>query len=199
MTNPESEKILDRLRNNYQYNRFNEPAVMAEYKRILAKYGYEQMNRAIDSLIDGCKDDRNAPMPPMLIKACRENPNISDARNETRCDVCNDKGYILTKEVIERNAYEFVYYCPFCQIGKSQAYNGSNCKEGKTNAVCLPITEIMDEQAIAQLRYTNNHQQAMTDAEKEELRGKLARMGLRMPAVLNRGDAWEGKDESCPF
>jgi hypothetical protein len=91
-----------------------------------------------------------------------------------------------------------VYYCPYCPVGQSQAYNGNNNKEHKVNAVCLPITSIMDEQAISQMRYANNHPHRITDDEKEALRKKLHKIGLRMPQALDRGDAWEG-DAECPF
>jgi hypothetical protein len=197
LDNKEADKIIDRLKYSFTFNKFDEPGAIGEYKRVLAKYSFEQMSRAVDNLIDNDKDGKNVPPIPALIKACKENSHTAvEIHNDVHCDICNDKGYILTKEIMqngdEQLPYETVYYCPFCQVGQSQAYNGNNSKEHKCNAVCFPITSIMDEQAIAQLRYSNNHPTVMTSTEKELLRKKLWKIGLPMPQALNRGDAWEG-------
>lgn len=195
MTNQEFDRVVFRLSSAFTYHKFAESGVIGEYKRALMKYGFEQINRAIDNLIEST-DGKNTPPIGSLIKACRENrQSTAEVSNSSHCGVCNDKGYVLTKEIIqngnEQLPYQTVYYCPFCTVGQSQNYNGNNNKDHKVNAVCLPITSIMDEQAIAQMRYDNNHPHRMTDSEKETLRKKLHGIGLRMPIALDRGDAWE--------
>lgn len=207
MTISEFDQIIIRLSGAFTYNKFSEKGVIAEYKRALLKYGFEQMNRAIDNLIeysDGKETPgKNTPTIGLLIKACRENRSaIAEATNSLHCDVCNDKGYILITEHIkngnEQLPYQVVYYCPYCPVGQTQAYNGNNCKDHKVDAACHPITSVLDEQAINQMRYANNHPHRMNEAEKETLRKKLVKIGLRMPQALDRGDAWEG-DTECPF
>jgi hypothetical protein len=202
LTNQEADRIIDRLKYSFTYNKFDEPGAIGEYKRVLAKYSFEQMSRAVDNLIDNDKDGKNVPPIPALIKSCRENrPATVEIQNSTHCDVCNDKGYLLQTEHIKTGdkslPYQFVLYCPFCPVGRSQAYNGNNCKEHKCNAVCEPLTKYYDEQAVNEIRYANNHPHRLTDEEKEALRRKLTKIGLRMPIALDRGDAWEG--EQCPF
>lgn len=199
----EVQKIIDRLKYSFTYNKFDEPAAISEYTRVLAKYSFEQMSRAVESLIDNDKDGKNVPPIPALIRACRENRQATaEVHNNTHCDVCNDKGYVLqteyTKNGDEALLYQFVLYCPFCLVGQAQAYNGNNCKEHKCNAVCEPLTKYYDGQAINQIRHANNHPHIMTDEEKEALRKKLKRIGLRLPVALDRGDAWEG-GAKCPF
>jgi hypothetical protein len=202
MTISEFDQIIIRLSGAFTYNKFTEKGVIAEYKRALMKYGFEQMNRAIDNLIEST-DGKNVPPIGLLIKSCRDNkPTAAEVHNSTRCDACNDKGYILLTEYVKNGSeqlpYQYVYYCPHCHVGQAQAYNGNNSKDHKVNAVCQPITSVLDEQAIEQLKYSNNHLKQMTDSEKEILRKKLNKIGLPLPKVLDRGDAWEG-DAECPF
>ena len=201
MTISEFDQIIIRLSGAFTYNKFSEKGVITEYKKVLMKYGFEQMNRAIDNLIE-YSDGKDAPgkyTPTigLLVKACRENHStVAEVHNDKHCDVCMDKGYILITEIVkngeEQLPYQVVYYCPFCSVGQSQAYNGNNSKDHKANAVCLPITQILDEQAINQLRYANNHPKQLTDSEKAALEKKLKRIGLRLPIAMNKGDAWEG-------
>ena len=197
MNNTEAEKIISRLKYSFTFNKFDEPGAIGEYKRVLAKYSFEQMSRAVDNLIDNDKDGKNVPPIPALIKACRENRSTTaEVTNSVHCDACNDKGFMLITEIVqngkEQLPYQMVYYCPFCAVGQAQAYSGNDSKEHKCNAVCFPITQILDEQAIEQLRYSNNHPKRMTDTEKEALRKKLYKIGLPLPKALDRGDAWEG-------
>ena len=200
MTQVEANKIIDRLIYGCNWHRFDEPGVQQEYQRVLMKFGFEQMNRAVDIALES--DSKNVPPISALIKACKENRLSSvEVYNDTHCDVCNDKGYILQTEHVKNGnstlPYQYVLYCPFCRVGQSQAYNGNNCKDHKVNAVCEPITKYYDEQAINNIRHANNHPHRLTDTEKETLRKKLTKIGLRMPIALDRGDAWEG--EECPF
>jgi len=200
LTQTEANRIIDRLTYGCNWNRFDEPGVQAEYQRALMKYGYEQMNRAVDIALE--TDSKNVPPISALIKICKENrPPSFEVHNDTHCDVCNDKGYILQTEHVKNGdtvlQYEYVLYCPFCRVGQAQAYNGNNRKDHKCNAVCEPLTKYYDERAISEIRYANNHPHIMTDEEKETLRKKLTRIGLRMPIALDRGDAWEA--ETCPF
>jgi hypothetical protein len=203
LNNQEAEKIIDRLKYSFTYNKFDEPAAIGEYKRVFARYSYEQMNRAVENLIENDKDGRNVPPIPALIKACKENRQSgAEVVNSLHCDVCNDKGYALMTEHVKNGneilQYQYALYCPFCTVGQSQAYNGNNCKDHKANAVCEPMTKYFDEQVIEQMRYDNNHSKRLADAEKEILRKKLTRIGLRLPQALDHGDAWEG-EEQCPF
>lgn len=204
MNSHEVQKIIDRLKYSFTFNKFDEPGAISEYTRVLAKYSFEQMSRAVDKLIDNDKDGRNVPSIPALIKACKENRSVStEIHNDTHCDVCNDKGYVLqtehTKMGDKSMPYQYVLYCPFCQVGQAQAYNGNNCKEHKCNAVCEPLTKYYDEQVISEMRYANNHPHRLTDGEKEKLRKSLTKIGLRMPVALDRGDAWEADNVECPF
>ncbi len=202
MTISEFDQIIIRLSGAFTYNKFSEKGVITEYKRSLMKYGFEQMNNAIDNLIENT-DGKNTPPISALIKACRENRStVAEVHNEAHCYVCNNKGYLLITEYIKNGEdpmpYQIVYYCPFCHIGQAQAYNGNNNKDYKCNAVCHPITSILDERAIAEIVHSNKNPKRMTDSEREVLGNKLRRIGLRMPKALERGDAWEG-DAPCPF
>ena len=88
MNNQEADKIIDRLKYSFTYNKFDEPGAIGEYKRVLARYSFEQMSRAVDNLIDNDKDGKNVPPIPALIKSCRENrPATVEIHNETHCDV----------------------------------------------------------------------------------------------------------------
>lgn len=191
MTVAEADKIIERLTNACNWHRFDEPGVYEEYKRRLMKYGFAQMDAAVDAVVE--KDSRNVPPISELIKACKEHrQTVAEVHNETHCDVCNDKGYVMLTEMAQSGdlqiPYEYVYYCPYCAVGCAQAYTSR------------PITDVLDDQAIARLKHSNAHPHVMTDAEKEALRKKLESIGLRLPAALDRGDAWEGDaNEQCPF
>jgi len=199
MTSEEAQSLVTKLSGNFNtYGKLDNLDDVVAYKRTLLKYDYKKMNAIIENLIDNDdrKDCGTLPATPYLIKKYKEQRIASiEVHNEIHCDVCNDKGYVLMTEYIkngnEQLPYQVVYYCPYCPVGQAQAYNGNNCKERKTDAVCHPITSVLDEQAINQMRYANNHPKRMTDGEKEALRKKLYKIGLPLPKALDRGDAWE--------
>jgi hypothetical protein len=199
LNNQEADKIIDRLKYSFTYNRFEEPGAISEYKRVLAKYSFEQMSRAVDTLIDTDKDGKNVPSIPALIKACKETRvNSVMVHNETHCDICNDKGYAFMTEITKIGEtkdgkavnlpYQYVLHC-ICPVGMAQAYEGKNCKKGEESPYRVPsITEYYDDQAISEIRKANKMH--LTDEQKEEIQMGAARIGLKMPNV--HGDAWEG-------
>lgn len=157
MTKNEADKIIGRLTNRCTYHRFNEPGVTVEYQRVLAKYNYEQMNIIVDTLLEN--DSKNVPPISALIKACRENKTVGTVVNTEHCEVCDDKGFVFMTEN-QKNGdkelqYDYVLYCPFCPVGRSQAYNGQNCKEYKTNYIVPPLTQYFDDYAIEQMKQAN--------------------------------------------
>lgn len=197
MTNNEFDKIVVRLSDAFSFNRFSESGVIQEYKRALMKYGFDQMNQAIDHLVEST-DGKNSPAIGTLIKACKENPRpATQITNDTHCDVCEDRGFVLVTEKVEGLPYQFALYCPFCRVGQAQAYNGNNCKDNKCNAVCEPLTKYYDEQTVERIKARNRSKASLQPEEREKIRQMLAKVGLKMPAALDRGDAWEG--EQCPF
>jgi hypothetical protein len=196
LNNTDADKIIDRLKYSFTYNRFDEPGAIGEYKRVLAKYSFEQMNRAVDALIDFDKDGKNVPSIPALIKACKVNGQ-SEVHNDTHCDICNDKGYVFMTELIkigETKAgksvnlpYQYVLHC-ICSVGMAQAYEGKNCKKGEESPYRVPsITEYYDDRAIEEIKKANKAH--LTDEQKEEMQRNVAGIGLKMPNV--HGDAWE--------
>ena len=200
MTQDEAQSLVVKLSGNFNtYGKLDNLDDVVAYKRTLLKYDYKKMNSVIENLIDNDdrKDCGTLPATPYLVKKYKDQRSaVAEVTNSKHCDTCNDKGYILMTEYIKNGdnqlPYQVVYYCPFCAVGQAQAYNGNDSKEHKVNAVCFPITQILDEQAIEQMRYSNSHPHKMTDDEKETLRKKLHKIGLRMPIALDRGDAWEG-------
>lgn len=200
MTQEEAQSLVVKLNGNFNtYGKLDNLDDVVAYKRTLLKYDYKKMNSVIENLIDNDdrKDCGTLPATPYLIRKYKDQRSATaEVTNSVHCDVCNDKGFMLITESVkngnEQLPYQTVYYCPFCRVGQAQAYNGNDSKEHKCNAVCFPITQILDEQAIEQMRYSNNHPKRMTDTEKEALRKKLYKIGLPLPKALDRGDAWEG-------
>lgn len=160
MNNQEFDKIISRLSAAFVYNKFAEVGVIGEYKRALMKYNFEQINRAIDILIEST-DGKNAPSISQLIRVSKENRSAScEIVNKTYCEVCDDKGFVLLTEMYMVSdklsiPYDYVLYCPFCAVGQNQAYIGNNCKDHKSNYACEPITKYFDEIIIQDMRNAN--------------------------------------------
>lgn len=198
----EVQKIIDRLKYSFTYNKFDEPGAISEYTRILAKYSFEQMNRAVDMLIDTGKDVKNVPSIPELIKACKEaRINPAEAHNDVHCDICDDKGYVLMTELTKVGEtktgkpvnlpYQYVLHC-VCPVGMAQAYEGRNCSkpEERTPYRVPSITEYYDDRAIEEIKRANREKARLSDEQRENLQRNVASVGAKMPPV--HGDAWEG-------
>ena len=208
MTQIEANKIIDRLTCGCNYNRFNEPGVQGEYQRALMRYGYTQMNTAVDSVLEA--DSKNVPPISALIKACKSNKtDIAFVTNPEHCDICDDKGYVFITQMqklteTQSIPYQYVLHC-ICPVGMTQTYNGKECKdvEHRTPYFMPPVTEYLDEYALEQLRITNRQQKHLSATQRQEIKDKLAKFGLKMPTLkpheIEHGDAWEGDSNGCPF
>ena len=161
MTRAEVDKIIERLKNGCIYHRFDEPGVYAEYVRVMVQYSFAIMNRAVNALIE--EDSQRAPAISALIKAYRRleeeyRTNQDVIRNEEYCAVCDDKGFVLMTKYIkngdEQLPYQYVLYCPFCAVGRTHAFDGSQCKE-KIPYNVPPLTKYFDDEGIEALREAN--------------------------------------------
>lgn len=160
----EIDLIIERLKNGCTYHRFDEPGVVMEYVRILGKYSYRLMNKAVDIVLE--EDSRNVPPISALVKAYKKieeedrsrNTCGIEVKNAEYCAVCDDKGFILMTKYIkngdEELPYQYVLYCPFCAVGRSHAFDGSQCKE-KIPYKVPPLTKYFDEEGIEALRDAN--------------------------------------------
>jgi hypothetical protein len=181
MTQIEANKIIDRLMNGCNYHRFDEPGVQFEYQKALMRYGFDQMNTAVDVILEN--DSKNVPPISALVRAMRENKTgTMEVKNADYCEVCDNKGYVMVTEIIkngdkDENDYQYPAYCPFCTIGRSQAYVGKNNKEYKTDYVCPPLTKYFDDNAIDLMRLANREKK--TNVTK----GKMPQFGRDMPEL----------------
>jgi hypothetical protein len=208
MTQVEAVKIVEMLKNGCVWHRFDEPGVYEAYVRSLIKYDYRQMATAVDVVLEN--DSKNVPPISALAKVCRENkPNPDQVVNAERCDICNDKGYVLMTEVdkLTENLSiprEYVLHC-VCPVGMAQAYNGRECKdpEHRSPYIVPSVTRYFDDRALDEIKKTNRVKaRPMSQTEIQVLRAKFLEFGVRMPDLkpheIEHGDAWEG-DEPCPF
>jgi hypothetical protein len=163
VTKDDAEVIVDRLKNGCTYHRFDEPGVWSEYIRYLCRQNYSLMDKAVDKALED--DCRNAPTISQLNRAyetLQKSRQSIEVRNEEYCPVCDDKGFVLMKEQAGERfcvsgkpiEYEYVLYCPFCPLGMSQAYDGSQCKE-KSLYKCEPLTKYFDEHSINEFKRKN--------------------------------------------
>ena len=173
MTQAEADKIIERLKNGCVYHRFDEPGVYAEYVRTLTKYDYKLMDKAIDAALE--EDSRNVPPKSALVKAYKKiaeenKTGTITVRNEQYCDVCDDKGFVLMTEIKEcgkngeKLPYQYVLYCPFCDIGRSQAYDSRKCSEPehKSEYFVPPLTQYFDNAVIASMQRANRERAQMS-------------------------------------
>ena len=165
MTQVEVDKIIDRLKNACTYHRFGEAGVYAEYVKALRGCNYWTLDKAIDDII--AEDSRNAPPISALIKAYHKRAEEGrsgriETKNTQYCDVCDDKGYIIMTKMEdigggERLPYQYVLYCPFCEVGLAQAWDGRKRTDphGKCNSYVEPLTKYFDDAAIDEMRKNN--------------------------------------------
>lgn len=190
MTRTQAERLVERLKSACTFNRFDEPGVYAEYIRALARYDYDRMEEAIDAAIE--EDSRNVPPISALIKNYKEAFKKStsariDIKNEQYCSVCDDKGFVMMKEKhLETGiAYEYILYCPFCAVGRSWAYDGSQCKEHKSPYKIPPLTKYFDDEGIQALRETNLKRRAERSESVRLAKKELQTVGKSIP------DGWQ--------
>lgn len=197
MTRTQAEKLVERLKSACIFNRFDEPGVYMEYIRALARYDYDRMEEAIDAAIED--DSRNVPPISALIKKYRETTESSvNVKNEEYCAVCDDKGFVLMKEKQSDTGliYEFVLYCPFCPVGRDQAYDGRNIsdKEHRSPYYVPPVTKYFSDEGIQALRETNLKRRAERSESVRLAKKELQTVGKSMP------DGWRyDMDSELPF
>ena len=199
MTKNQAETLVERLKNACNFHRFDEPGVYVEYVRALARFDYDRMEQAIDEIIE--EDSRNVPPISVLVKKYKGVAGTKGGRmevkNEQYCDVCDDKGYVLMKEqsLKTKNLYEYVLYCPFCNIGRAQAYDGRNIndKEHRSPYYVPPITEYFGDEGIAALRATNLKKRKQDAAASKPVEKAVQSVGKSIP------DGWKYEMEEVPF
>lgn len=197
MTRTQAEKLVERLKSACIFNRFDEPGVYMEYIRALARYDYDRMEQAIDAAIED--DSRNVPAISALIKKYRETTESRvNVKNEEYCAVCDDKGFVLMKEKHPELGmmYEFVLYCPFCPVGRAQAYDGRNIsdKEHRSPYYVPPVTKYFSDEGIQALRETNLKRRAERSESSRPAKKELQAVGKRIPG------GWQyDVDSELPF
>lgn len=196
MTYEQAERLVNRLKNACTFHRFEEPGVNAEYIRFLMKYDHDRMSEAIDAAIG--EDSRNVPAISVLAKKYRETTKSRiNVKNEECCDVCDDKGFVLMKEKQSDTGltYEFVLYCPFCQVGRAWAYDGRNISDKKHRSPYYvpPITEYFGDEGIQALRETNLKRRAERSETARLAKKELQTVGKSIP------DGWQYDTDDVPF
>lgn len=220
MIKTEADKIITRLKNACTFNRFDEPGVLAEYTKYLLKNDFRTMNKAIDDALE--EESRNVPSISLLAKCYKKyagnKPSVTAPVNEEYCDVCDDKGFIMITEMRkfneedEKTPFQFIAYCPFCEVGRSYAYDGRKNSKFPTDYCIYPITHYFDGSMIATMKKHNREHQKqrqsgkrMTPEEIKALLKNAKNIGQNIPELMSweRGDAWEppeeDDDEQCPF
>ncbi len=198
MTRTQAEKLVERLKSACIFNRFDEPGVYMEYIRALARYDYDRMDEAIDEIIE--EDSRNVPPISALIKRYKGVSNKGgrlEVKNEQYCAVCDDKGFVLMKEKDSESGltYEYVLYCPFCNIGRAQAYDGRSISDIKHRSpYYVPaLTEYFGDEGIAALRATNLKKRKQDAAASKPVEKAVQSVGKSIP------DGWQYDMEEVPF
>jgi hypothetical protein len=205
MTTSEISKTIERLKSAFNFHRFNEDGVTEEYQRFLSRHNFQQINSAIDNLIES--DSQRVPPISAIIKTLKESnkPGAVEVRNPEYCAICDNKGFILMTEIesnLDDKPYQYVLHCT-CLVGKSLTYDGKNCKKGEQSPYIIPcITEYFDDYAIDQMKKANRQKYKMTSSDRQAIKDQLGKFGIRMPDLkpheVEKGDAWES-DEPCPF
>lgn len=160
MLETQAERLIERLKSACTYHRFDEPRVHAEYIRFLMRHDFERMDEAIDLALE--EESRNVPAISLISKKYHEINNRprrkADVQNQEYCAVCDNKGFVLMAKYIkngdEELPYQYVLYCPFCAVGRTHAFDGSQCKE-KIPYKVPPLTKYFDDEGIEALREAN--------------------------------------------
>jgi len=198
MLETQAERLIERLKSACTFNRFDEPRVHAEYIRFLMRHDFERMEEAIDAAIED--DSRNVPPISALVKKYREiterPKDRLNIRNEKYCAVCDDKGFVLMKEKQSDTGliYEFVLYCPFCPVGRAQAYDGRNIsdKEHRSLYRIPPLTEYFGDEGVQAMREANLKRRAERTEKARPTKQELQTVGKSIP------DGWQ-YDVDLPF
>jgi hypothetical protein len=160
------------------------------------KYDHDRMSKAIDAAIE--EDSRKVPAISVLAKKYRETTESRvNVKNEEYCAVCDDKGFVLMKEKDSESGltYEYVLYCPFCNIGRAQAYDGRNIcdKKHRSPYYVPPITEYFGDEGIQALRETNLKRRAERSDSVRLAKKELQTVGKSIP------DGWQYDTDDVPF
>jgi hypothetical protein len=192
MTPVEADKIIDRLINGCVWNRFDEPGVQSEYHKALLRHNYGLMDKAVDSALE--EDSKNVPPISALVKTYKrlsEDAAALPAKNETYCEVCDNKGFVLMTEVRKNGnkdlLYQFILHCPFCAVGMSRAYDGRQGKV-KSEYIIPPLTQYFDNEAIAVMRRENRCKR------EQQQSGKVDIVNLPIGNEMPQVKAWEVSD-----
>jgi len=200
MTRTQADELVERLKCACTFNRFDESGVYTEYIRFLARHDYDRMEQAIDAAIED--DSRNVPPISALAKKYREVKEVprdrANIRNEEYCAVCDDRGFVMMKEQDPKtkNLYEYVLYCPCCNVGRSQAYDGRSISDVKHRSPYYvpPVTKYFSDEGIQALRETNLKRRAERSESVRLAKKELQTVGKRIPG------GWQyDVDSELPF
>lgn len=198
MRHDEVMQVINRMKDTCRYNGFSNPGTIQAYQRALGGLDFQATIIAVDKLM--AEDSNNVPLVSDIVKVYRSNPrNKETTLNQEHCDICNDKGYILMKERTEKYdnmESEFVLHC-ICPVGLEQKYEGSELKE-KSKYRVPSVTEYFDGQALEEMKKSNRNRWKLSDEQKEHLRIQLRKLGITMPAHMDKADPWEGEQEEIP-
>ena len=200
MTRTQADELVERLKCACTFNRFDESGVYTEYIRFLARHDYDRMEQAIDAAIED--DSRNVPPISALAKKYREVKEVprdrANIRNEEYCAVCDDRGFVMMKEQDPKtkNLYEYVLYCPCCNVGRSQAYDGRSISDVKHRSPYYvpPVNKYFSDEGIQALRETNLKRRAERSESVRLAKKELQTVGKRIPG------GWQyDVDSELPF
>ena len=199
MTRTQADELVERLKCACTFNRFDESGVYTEYIRFLARHDYDRMEQAIDAAIED--DSRNVPPISALAKKYREVKEVprdrANIRNEEYCAVCDDRGFVMMKEQDPKtkNLYEYVLYCPCCNVGRSQAYDGRSIsdKSNRSPYYVPPITEYFGDEGIQALREANMKRRRENMDVKRPVEKAVQSIGKEIP------DGWQYDTDDVPF
>src|SRR5690606_41137536 len=118
-------------------------------------------------------------------------------KNEEDCAVWEDKGVMLMKKKQFDTGliYDYVLYCPFCQVGRSWAYDGRNISDKKHRSPYYvpPITKYFGDEGIQALREANLKRRAERSESARLAKKELQAVEKSVP------DGWQYDTDDVPF
>jgi len=192
MVETQAERLIERIKDACSFNKFDEPGIYAAYLRTFVKYDYGKMEKAIDAAIED--DSKHVPPISAFMKKYKEIINspkdMANISNDEYCAVCDDKGFVMMKEKHpeatyngEPVVYEYVLYCPFCAVGRAQAYDGRNISDTKHRSPYRvpPLTEYFGDEGIAAMREENLKRRAKKTERTRPVKKELQAVGKSVP------------------
>jgi len=187
MTNQEAMSLISTLGTYYDDERFKDRGFIKIYIDAFVVMEWSIAQRAVDEVMAASTFSKCPQLGVFWdnYRRVKHLEKVDEPKSEViRCNLCMDKGYMLVKEKIETETYEFVLYCPDCEEGKKNKYDGRTLERAtKTPYFTEPITKYYSRDAIiSQNLFTekrSGQKAPMPDCIKEECR----RLGMPIRAL----------------